>query len=200
MPCRAWVHLDVSVSDDWQSAMETVKRKYGALNILVNNAGIVDVKSIIDEPVGEWERTIAINQTGVFLGMKHGIGEMRAAGGGVIVNISSIYGLVGAEGYAAYLASKAAVHLLTKSAAISYARDGVRANSVHPGIVYTPMLDEELADLPPGALDELVASTPMGRGAQPVEVSRCVLFLASDDASYVNGAELVVDGGMLAGR
>jgi NAD(P)-dependent dehydrogenase (short-subunit alcohol dehydrogenase family) len=193
-------HLDVSSEDDWSTAIARTSEVYGPVDVLVNNAGVVDTKSVTDESFEEWQRTISINQTGAFLGMKYAIGEMRGNGGGAIVNISSIYGIVGADGYAAYLASKAAVHILTKSAAITYARDGIRANSVHPGIVHTAMLDEELADLPPGTLDELVAATPMGRGAKPEEISRCVLFLVSDDASYVNGAELVVDGGMLAGR
>ena len=135
-----------------------------------------------------------MNQTGVWLGMKYAIPAMRRANGGSIINTSSIWGIVGSEDYIAYQASKGAVTLMTKSAAITHAMEGIRVNSVVPGLVMTPMAEEEGEE----SNNEVIAMTPMGRGAQAREISYGVLFLASDEASFVTGSELVIDGGVLA--
>jgi NAD(P)-dependent dehydrogenase (short-subunit alcohol dehydrogenase family) len=189
-----YLHLDVSRSADWAAAVALAEERFGSLHVLVNNAGIISEGGAVDEDEETWHRVIAVNQTGVFLGMKHAVPAMRRAGGGSIVNISSTLGVVGAEDYIAYQASKGAVRQMTKSAALSYVGDGIRVNTVCPGFVRTPMTD---------ALDEEVhrhdiGMTPMGRPGEPIEVSHAVLFLASDEASFVTGAELYVDGGYLA--
>jgi cyclopentanol dehydrogenase len=142
----------------------------------------------------EWDAVININQKGVWLGMKAGVPAMRRRGGGSIVNISSIYGLIGSPGMAAYHSSKGAVRLLTKSAAVQYAQEKIRVNSIHPGVIRTPMTEE----VPQSVLQPSIEMTPMKRAAQPEEVGWAVLFLASDEASFVTGAELVVDGGYTA--
>ena len=141
-----------------------------------------------------WDRVIAVNQTGMFLGMKHAVPAMRRAGGGSIINISSTLGLVGVDDYIAYQASKGAIRLMTRSAALSYAKDGIRANVICPGFIQTPMtdvLDEEIRQ-------HDIGMTPMGRAGQPIEVSHAVVFLASDESSFVTGTDIVVDGGYLA--
>jgi cyclopentanol dehydrogenase len=167
---------------------------FGHLDILVNNAGVVSLPTITETTDSEWDRVIAINQKGVFLGMRHAVPALQRAGGGSIVNVSSIYGIRGVPGYAAYQASKGAVVLLTKTAALTYGRDGIRVNTVAPGVIYTQMAEEEGEEV----IAALVENVPLGRGAQPEEVSHAVLFLASDEASYVTGTELVVDGGLMA--
>lgn len=189
--------LDVTASDDW-ATVERAVRAAGGLQILVNNAGVVDTRSAEDTPERDWDRVIDINQKGVFLGVKTLVPVMRASGGGSVINVSSVYGLVGAVGYIAYTASKGAVTVMTKSAAATYGPDGIRVNSIHPGAIETPMLEEELASLPEGAREAFREATPLRRFAHPAEVSACVLFLASDDSSFVSGAELVVDGGLIA--
>lgn len=191
---------DVSASEDWARMIDVMERKFGGLDVLVNNAGVLALSDAVECAESEWDRTIDVNQKGVFLGMKHAVPAMRRRGGGSIVNVSSIYGLVGAVGYSAYCASKGAVTLMTKAAAVTYGPDSIRVNSVHPGVVFTEMLEAELAGLPPTALEDFLAATPLRRGADPDEVSKCVLFLASDQSSFVTGVELVVDGGLLAGR
>ena len=143
-----------------------------------------------------WNRIQEVNATGVFLGIKHGAAAMRRSGGGSIVNISSGAGIVGSATGAAYHASKGAVRLLTKAAAIQYAADGIRVNSVHPGVTNTPMIRELMADETAGA--GFLAGTPMGRLGRPDEIANAILFLASDEASFITGAELVVDGGFTA--
>lgn len=190
-----YVHLDVANDEDWANAMATAADRFGGLQVLVNNAGIVGTTHGVEtETLEGWNNVVAINQTGVFLGMKHVIPLMRQAGGGSIINTSSIWGVVGTEEYVAYQATKGAVRLLTRSAALTYACDGIRVNSVCPGLVMTPMLDDE----PPEAIEELERITPLGRGAQPREISYGVLFLASDESSYVTGTDLTIDGGFLA--
>jgi cyclopentanol dehydrogenase len=193
-------HLDVRSPDQWQAMAATCRDRFGRLDVLVNNAGIVDTLRAEDASEETWRRTIDTNQMSVFLALKYCIPLMRASGGGSVINVSSVYGLVGAEGYIAYTASKGAVTLMTKSAAVTYGPDNVRVNSVHPGVIRTPMLEEELAQLPPGALEDFLAATPLRREGAAEEVSGCVLFLASDESSFVSGTELIVDGGLLAGR
>jgi cyclopentanol dehydrogenase len=188
------LHLDVTRAADWRAAVDATQREFGGLDILVNNAGIANVKGIEETSEEEWDSIVNINQKGVWLGMKCAVPAMRKRGAGSIINISSIYGLIGSSGSAAYHGTKGAVRLLTKAAAVQYAPDKIRVNSIHPGLILTPMLGV----VPPDALQPLIDMTPLKRGAQPEEVGWCVLFLASDEASFVTGSELVVDGGYTA--
>jgi NAD(P)-dependent dehydrogenase (short-subunit alcohol dehydrogenase family) len=190
----AAIHLDVTRAADWRTAVDTCITEFGGLDVLVNNAGIANVKGIEETSEEEWDSVVNINQKGVWLGMKAAIPAMRRRGGGSIINISSIYGIIGSAGSAAYHGTKGAVRLLTKSAAVQYAPDKIRVNSVHPGVILTPMVDV----VPRSELQPLIDMAPMKRGAQPEEVGWCVVFLASDEASFVTGAELVVDGGYTA--
>ena len=188
------LHLDVSEGDQWAEAVERSERRFGKLDVLVNNAGIISEGGAVDEPEDVWNRVIAVNQTGVFLGMKHAVPAMRRAGGGSIVNIASTLGIVGTEDYIAYQASKGAVRQMTKSGALSYVGDGIRVNTICPGFVSSPMTEA----LGPEIHEHDVGMTPMGRPGQPIEVSYAVVYLASDEASFVTGTELCVDGGYLA--
>jgi 3alpha(or 20beta)-hydroxysteroid dehydrogenase len=178
--------LDVTSPADWAAAIQAA----GRLDVLVNNAGVVRVAPIVDESDDGWQATMAVNATGVFYGMRAAIPVMQRAGSGSIINIASIYGPVGAPGYVAYTASKGAVIAMTKVAALEHARDRIRVNAICPGPVRTPMSEEEG--------DASVDVTPLRRRAEPGEISSAVAFLASDDAVYVTGAELAVDGGYLA--
>ena len=189
-----FVPLDVTHEQDWQRAVETAEQTYGRLDILVNNAGIVRMAPLDETSLEAWNEIIGVNQTGVFLGIKHAVPAMRRAGGGSIVNISSIAGLIGLPNIPAYQASKGAVRLLTKNAAIQYATDKIRVNSVHPGRIETPMT----APLAPERREMLLRLTPLGRDGTAEEVAYGVLYLASDESSYVTGAELVIDGGYTA--
>jgi NAD(P)-dependent dehydrogenase (short-subunit alcohol dehydrogenase family) len=174
--------------------VQVAEGRFGPLNVLVNNAGVISERGAEDEPEDAWHRVIAINQSGVFLGMKHVVPAMRRAGGGSIINISSTLGVVGAEDYIAYQASKGAIRQMTKSAALSYAKDGIRVNAVCPGWIDTPMTDALGADI----REHDIAMTPLRRPGRPIEVSYAVVFLASDEASFITGADLVVDGGYVA--
>jgi len=189
-----YLHLDVTRAADWAEAVATTEERFGKLTILVNNAGIFSEAGVVEETEARWHEVIGVNQTGVFLGMKHAIPAMRREGGGAVVNISSTLGLAGVEDWIAYQASKAAVVMMSRSAALSYARDGVRVNTVCPGIVRTPMWEAE----DPAVRERDVEFTPMGRPASPEEVSHGVLYLASSEASFVTGTELAIDGGYLA--
>ena len=192
-----YVSLDVTDLPSWQNAVDTAVSRFGKLDILVNNAGIVSNQSGDDATAEEWDRVMDVNAKGVFLGTKVAIPEMRKAGGGSIVNISSISGMVGQLGiHPGYNASKGAVRLLTKSTAIQYAKDGIRANSVHPGPIATPMTEASRAD--PERYQNSISRTPMGRYGQPEDIAYGVLFLASDESSYMTGSELVIDGGYTA--
>jgi cyclopentanol dehydrogenase len=188
------IRLDVTRAADWRSAVESSEREFGGLDILINNAGIANVKGIEETSEEEWDAIVNINQKGVWLGMKAAIPAMRRRGGGSIVNISSIYGLIGSAGSAAYHGTKGAVRLLTKAAAVQYAPDKIRVNSIHPGVILTPMVDV----VPREDLQPMIDLAPMKRGAHPDEVGWAVLFLASDEASFITGSELVVDGGYTA--
>jgi cyclopentanol dehydrogenase len=188
------IHLDVTRAADWRAAVETCEKEFGGLDILVNNAGIANMKGIEATSEEEWDAVVNINQKGVWLGMKAAVPAMRRRGGGSIVNISSIFGLIGSAGSAAYHGTKGAVRLLTKAAAVQYAPDKIRANSIHPGVIFTPMVDA----VPREDIQPVIDMTPMKRGAHPDEVAWAVLFLASDEASSVTGSELVVDGGYTA--
>jgi NAD(P)-dependent dehydrogenase (short-subunit alcohol dehydrogenase family) len=188
------IHLDVTRAADWRAAIDACEHEFGGLDILVNNAGIANVKGIVETSEEDWDAIVAVNQKGVWLGMKAAIPAMRKRRGGSIINISSIYGLIGSAGSAAYHGTKGAVRLLTKAAAVQYAQENIRVNSVLPGVIKTPML---------GALNEqdlatITAMAPMKRAGTPEEVGYVVLFLASNEASFVTGAEYVVDGGYTA--
>jgi NAD(P)-dependent dehydrogenase (short-subunit alcohol dehydrogenase family) len=186
--------LDVRDPDAWARAIERAETAHGRLDVLNNNAGVISTGGAVEEPLESWDRVIAINQTGVFLGMKHAIPAMRRAGGGAIVNVSSVLGVRGASDYIAYQASKAAVLAMTRCAAITHAGDGIRVNAVCPGTNQTPMHDA----LPADANDEDLERTPMARVGTPEEVSAAVVFLVGDEASFVTGTALHVDGGYLA--
>jgi cyclopentanol dehydrogenase len=192
-----YVHLDVTREADWRAAVATAVQAYGQLNVLVNNAGILFRSKIEDTSEDDWDRIMAVNVKGVFLGTKAAIPAMRKAGGGSIINISSTAGLVGSPGgTAAYTATKGAVRLFTKSTAIQHAREGIRCNSVHPGPIATDMIKDVLADQK--AWEGRLRRLPMGRAGTADEVAYGVLYLASDESSYVTGSELVIDGGTTA--
>lgn len=185
--------LDVVDEAQWHDAIKAGVQAFGRINVLVNNAGVLLFKAVHETDTAEWQRVLDVNLKGVFFGCKLILPAMREAGGGAIINVSSIYGLIGAPGAAAYQASKGAVRLLTKSAAVDYAPFAIRVNSVHPGVIDTPMTRDVLAD--EQARSQILQGTLLGRPAQPEEVARAVVFLASDEASYMTGSELVVDGG-----
>jgi len=189
-----FVSLNVTVESDWQNAVETAEQTYGKLTVLVNNAGIVRMAPLDETSLEAWNEVINVNQTGVFLGMKQAIPALRRAGGGSIINISSVAGLVGLSNIPAYQASKGAVRLLTKNAAVQYAKDKIRVNSVHPGRIETPMT----TSLDAARREMVLSMTPLGRDGKPEEVAYGVLYLASNEASFVTGAELVIDGGFTA--
>ena len=191
-----FIHLDVTDQEQWSSAIDETVSIFGKIDILVNNAGIYRVNNILDTTTEEWEQVMDINAKGVFLGSKAAIPYMRKNGGGSIVNISSVAGLVGNRMSSAYTASKGAVRLFTKSTAIQYARDGIRANSVHPGTIESPMTAQLLED--PSYREDRMRRTPIGRLGKPEDVAFGVLYLASDESSFVTGAELVIDGGRTA--
>ena len=191
-----FIALDVSQEDQWQTAVAQVVARFGKLDILVNNAGISGSGERDHTSTDAWDRLMNINAKGVFLGMKYAIPEMRAAGGGSIVNISSISGFVGQEAvHPGYNASKGAVRLVTKAAAVQHAKEGIRVNSVHPGMMPPMLTSFQRGD---SAREALMDAIPMGREGEPEEVANAVLFLASDDASYITGTELIVDGGFTA--
>ncbi len=193
----AYLHLDVTSDSDWRAALETTVSKYGKLDILVNNAAIFIRKGIEDTTEDEWDRIMDINAKGVFLGTKRAIPVMREAGGGSIVNISSIAGHVGnPNGGAAYTATKGAVRLFTKVTAVQHAQDKIRCNSVHPGPIDTPMTQALSAD--PDSQAQRLRRVPLGRVGTPEDVAYGVLYLASDESSFVTGSELVIDGGVIA--
>jgi len=195
-------HHDVSREADWQAVIEQAVRTYGHLDILVNNAGVGTFADVEQETLEGYNRVIAINQTGVWLGMKHAVPEMRKAGGGSIVNISSIFGTVGGFGASvAYHSAKGAVRLMTKNAALRYAKEGIRVNSVHPGFIDTPMIRPVKDPSDPAmaaTLQAILSLTPMGRLGKPEEIAAVIAFLASEEASYCTGAEFHADGGWTA--
>ena len=185
-----YVHLDVTQPDDWESAVATAVSEFGGLHVLVNNAGIINVGTIEDYALSEWQRIIDINLTGVYLGIRAAVKPMKEAGRGSIINISSIEGMAGTIACHGYTATKFAVRGLTKSAALELGPSGIRVNSIHPGLIKTPMTDWVPDD---------IFQTALGRIGQPQEVSNLVVYLASDDSSYSTGSEFVVDGGCTAG-
>ncbi|WP_327743525.1 glucose 1-dehydrogenase [Streptomyces europaeiscabiei] len=188
-----YTHLDVTDEASWKAVVEGTVARLGTIDGLVNNAGITGTPGGPEaEDLDAWNATVAVNQTGAYLGLRAVVPYLRTAGGGSVVNVSSILGFIGDGDYFAYSATKGALRLMTRSAALKYASDGIRVNSVCPGMVRTPMNDAEVD------ADGYVTNTPMRRMAEPVEVSKAVLFLLSDDAGFITGSDLVIDGGYLA--
>jgi 3alpha(or 20beta)-hydroxysteroid dehydrogenase len=196
--CR-YTHHDVTSEEDWAAAVALTVETFGKLDVLVNNAGILTFAPIADMSLADFRRVLEVNAVGCWLGMKAVIDPMTKAGGGSIVNISSIEGFTGAEGLSAYSASKFAIRGMTKVAARELARFGIRVNSVHPGGVLTRMIIESAGARDPEQGEAFLRAMPLGRFAEPVEISRLVAYLASDDSSYSTGSEFVADGGLLSG-
>ncbi len=199
---------DVTSEDVWEQVIADTRKTYGRLDILVNNAGIAIGGPIHTFSLADWKKQQAVNEDGVFLGCKHGLGLMRESGGGSIINISSVAGMKGSAGLAAYCATKGAVRLFSKAVAMecAAAKDGVRVNSVHPGIIDTPIWDGIGATMDgPGNAggrvldlnDVAAVATPLGFKGEPADIAAGVLYLASDDSRYVTGIELIIDGGMV---
>lgn len=187
--------LDVALENQWIKLIDSIDSKFGGVDILVNNAGIVDPTGVLETDDAIWNRVIDINAKGTFLGMKHVLPSMIKKRSGSIVNVSSIWGIVGGSAALAYQASKGAVRSMSKSVAIEYAGSGIRVNSVHPGVITTDMV---VKDTPLAMRQKLLTNTPMGREGKPEEVANLILFLASKEASYITGAEFLVDGGFTA--
>jgi NAD(P)-dependent dehydrogenase (short-subunit alcohol dehydrogenase family) len=191
--------LDVTVEEEWVAAVEEVLREHGRLDILVNNAGRGGrpARAVAERVTRtDWDLTMAVNATGLMLGTKHAIPAMRRTGGGAIVNVVSIYAMVGSRAGTAYHASKGAARALTRATAVQYAPEGIRINAVFPGFVETAMTAEHHAQ--PGVREERTALTPLGRLGEPEDIAPGILYLASDDARFATGTELVIDGGMTA--
>lgn len=188
------LNLDVTSEGEWKAAVDAVVEKTGRLDVLVNNAGIIAYEPLHELGLEAWQRMIAVDQTGVFLGMREAVRVMREKKTGSIVNISSIWGSAAVAGAHSYHAAKGAVRNMSKNAAMTYVGEGIRVNSVHPGFIATPLTDAQAPDLN----EAVIAATPMQRAGQPDEIAYGVLFLASDESSYVTGTELVIDGGYLA--
>jgi NAD(P)-dependent dehydrogenase (short-subunit alcohol dehydrogenase family) len=186
----SWRQLDVSSEDDWKR----VVAETGGVDVLVNNAGIITYDLPHELTLDDWSRVVAVNQTGAWLGMREVIPSMLAQGGGSIINVSSIWGNAAVAGAHAYHATKGAIRNMSKSAAITYAKDNIRVNSLHPGFIVTPLTDAQ----DPSINEYVVGQTPMGRAGQPEEIAQGAVFLASDDSSFMTGSELVIDGGYLA--
>jgi NAD(P)-dependent dehydrogenase (short-subunit alcohol dehydrogenase family) len=193
-----FVHLDVTKEDDWKAAIDRTMAAHGGLNVLVNNAGISGSAAEDLYDTALWHRLMDINSTGVFLGMKYGIAAIRKTGGpGSVINLSSISGIVGQSYiHVGYNASKGAVRLITKAAAAQHGKEGIRVNSVHPGLMPPMRTSGRTAD--PEQRAKTLKGVPLGRAGEVDEVANAILFLASDESSYITGAELVVDGGWTA--
>jgi 3alpha(or 20beta)-hydroxysteroid dehydrogenase len=185
---------DVSREDDWEAAVNLATERYGSLDVLVNNAGILHNATIAKHTLADYERVVAVNQVGVFLGIRSAIAPMTSRGGGSIVNISSGAGIRATKYGFAYAATKYAVTGMTAAAALELARNKIRVNSIHPGLIDTPMVASD----DPNANNKLIRATPLRRAGRPEEIARVALFLASDDSSYMTGAHVPVDGGVTA--
>jgi 3alpha(or 20beta)-hydroxysteroid dehydrogenase len=196
------LHLDVTSEDSWSAAVAATTGAFGKLDVLVNNAGIAEGAPLAETSLDSYRRVIDVNQVGVFLGMKSVVEPMTDAGGGSILNISSIDGLIGMNHIISYVASKWAVRGMTKTAAMELAPLGIRVNSIHPGFIHTRLSIEDEQDVPAvhALLDAHTARlAPMGRTGEPEEIARLALFLASDESSYSTGSEFIADGGLIAG-
>jgi 3alpha(or 20beta)-hydroxysteroid dehydrogenase len=196
--CR-YIHHDVTSEEHWAAAVAAAVDTFGRLDILVNNAGVLQFAPIADMPLADFRRILEVNAVGSWLGMKAVIEPMKAAGGGSIVNISSVEGFTGAAGLTGYSASKFAVRGMTKAAAQELGQFGIRVNSVHPGGVITSMTLSQADAAGQADGDAFLKAMPLARFAEPAEISRLVVFLASDESSYSTGSEFVADGGLLSG-
>lgn len=185
---------DVADPESWDAIVADTIDKFGKVDVLVNNAGIIAYEPLNELSLEDWNRVVAVNQTGTFLGMRAVVPNMLERGNGSIINISSIWGNAAVPGAHAYHATKGAVRNMSKNAAITYATQGIRVNSIHPGFIATPLTDAQ----DPGVNEYVVSMTPMGRAGTPQEIANGAIFLASDEASFVTGSELVIDGGYLA--
>ena len=192
------IHLDVTLEDDWLRALAEIDATYGRLDVLVNNAGFGSFLPIADTTLQQWRAIMAVNLDSVFLGTKYSLPLLARAGKASIINISSIRGLVAGHGTAAYCASKAGVRLFTKATALECAAlgNGVRANSVHPGQIETPLLKQAMAES--GRLQSTLERIPIGRLGQPLEIAEAMVFLASDESTFMTGSEIIIDGGYTA--
>jgi NAD(P)-dependent dehydrogenase (short-subunit alcohol dehydrogenase family) len=190
-----YLHQDVSSESEWKTVVDKTVEHFGSLTTLVNNAGYNEMRGVEDETLAGWEGMIAVDQTGVWLGMKAAMPHLKASGNGAIVNISSVFGLMGSGTCIAFHAAKGGVRVMSKAAAIDYADQGVRVNSIYPGMTDTPALD----GMPPDERAAVRTSIPMKRIGRPEEVAYAGLFLCSDEASYITGAEIVVDGALRPG-
>lgn len=186
--------LDVSDEASWAEVVSSVLGTYGRIDILLNAAGVIGYDAIDALSLAEWNRIVTVDQTGVFLGMREVLPRMCERGSGSIINLSSDWGVVGGVGVAAYNAAKGAVRSMSQNAAVTYAKQGVRVNAVVPGWIRTPLTDRQPAD----ANERVVGSTPVGHGGEPRDIALGCLYLASDDARFVTGSDLVIDGGFLA--
>ncbi|MBV8990021.1 MAG: glucose 1-dehydrogenase [Solirubrobacterales bacterium] len=189
-----FVQLDVTDEAAWRRVVDEILEREGRLDVLINNAGVIAYEPLHELDLDEWQRVVSVNQGGVFLGMREVVPAMRRSGGGSIVNFSSIWGNVAVPGAHAYHATKGAVRNMSKNAALTYAEEGIRVNSVHPGFIDTPLTQAQAKDVN----EQVIGATPMKRAGRPEEVAYGCLFLASDEASFVTGSELVIDGGYLA--
>lgn len=188
-----WRHLDVRRLDAWHAVVSEIEAEFGRIDVLFNCAGLVgSYLGITEVELADWDDIVAVNMTGVFYGMRSVIPVMQRQQRGSIINMSSIWGILGASGVAAYQASKGAVTVMTRNAAMTYAGDGIRVNSLHPGLIVTPMTLAQSQEIS----DDLIRQTPMGRAGRPEEVAAVATFLASDESSYVTGSQLMVDGGL----
>lgn len=197
----AFLHHDVTSESEWETAVAVTTQRFGALHVLVNNAGVSGgALPLMEHSLEDWRRTLSVNLDGVFLGMRHGGPAIAASGGGSVINLSSILGKVGLPNAAAYCASKGGVLLLTKAAALEWAPLNIRVNSVHPGFIETPMVANAIhqAENSNEMRDQLISAHALGRFGVPREIADAILFLASDESSFMTGAELVVDGGYTA--
>jgi len=198
----AFLKHDITLEEDWKSVLEETVRRFDRLDILVNSAGMVLIADVEQISLEDWRRVHAVNLDGTFLGCKHGVRVMKEFGAGSIINLSSVSGLIGGFNLAAYNSSKAGVRLLTKSVALHCARSGygIRCNSIHPTFIETPMLDQLIADAPDPekARQTLVRQVPLRRIGRPDEVAQMIVYLASDESTFVTGTEMVIDGGVVA--
>jgi NAD(P)-dependent dehydrogenase (short-subunit alcohol dehydrogenase family) len=189
-----FVRLDVAEEEDWRSVVARIVSRHGRLDVLVNNAGTATYEGVVDLDLSAWHRVVGVVQTGTFLGMREVIPVMRENGGGSIINIGSIWGHAAVPGAHAYQAAKGAVNQMTKNAAITYAADGIRVNTITPGIISTPGIEAQDA----AVSNAVIAATPMNRMGRPADIAHGCLYFASDDSVFTTGADLVIDGGYLA--
>jgi NAD(P)-dependent dehydrogenase (short-subunit alcohol dehydrogenase family) len=189
-----YLPLDVTGAEQWSDAVAYAEAKFGRLDVLVNNAGVATFSGAVDTSDEEWQHNVGVNQTGIFYGLRACIPAMQRTGGGSIVNIASCFAFAAVPGYFAYQASKGAVVMMTKAAAVEYAERNIRVNTICPGLILTPMTETE----PREAVEANIRETPLGRAGKDIEIAYGALFLASDESSFVTGTELIIDGGYLA--